>query len=166
MDTILSEKEIFGMLSDDYKSNYWNEIETCFKNSIASYFGDEMKLLYENFSPNTRAWFDMKYLYLPKYYNIEIGGEYLQYWFLVFDKDGARTELHPYYKYSSLEYKSLELSKKNVNDAVRALKLLLEREDISFFYFKDNKRYEKTDDGMKRVKRWNLYENIQQLTSW
>jgi len=154
------------MLSDDYKSNYWNEIETCFKNSIASYFGDEMKLLDVNFHPKTRAMFEMKYFYLPKSYNIEIEGELLTYAFLVYDKDGARSELHPYYKYSMLDYRNLELSKKNVNEAIRALKLFLEREDIAFFYFKDNKRYEKTDNGMKRVKRWNLYENVQQLTSW
>lgn len=132
------------MISDDHLAG--SEGEAVVKKEMELQFGAKMELVKENADFSHHGWFMLTYRYIPKNYDILFEGEFKSFNIRITKADGAFMPLNGVADYAK------QLNKKDVQEAVKKLKTVLEGE-ISFYKIINGKRYQEIDGEYKRIRR-------------
>jgi len=117
-----------------------------FEKHIYNMFRDEMIQMVKTCAFKDHGSFILSYKYVPLNYTINIENEIRTFTIMIKDQEGASTFL------SRIESFENFLNENNIYNAVVLLKKVLEKNNFSFYFYKNNKLYKKDKEEIKRVK--------------
>jgi len=141
--------EEYGVQLDN---SFYLEAVSDFKNSFLQIFADEMILNNESYFFEKRGIFKLIYKFIPLNYNIIVENELRTFTIAIEDSEKARNCLYRIQKYDN------QLCKRNIENSIRILKKVLDKNEFDLFLYRDSKLYKKNNNGVTRVK--DLHELI------
>ena len=136
-------REEYGMQLDD---SFYVEAINDFKNSFRQIFADEMILNNEYCFFETRGRFKLNYKFRPLNYNVIVENELRTFTIMIEDSEKAKNSLY------RIENFDNQLCKRNIENSLKILKKVLDRNEFDLFIYCDSKLYKKNSNGVKRVK--------------
>lgn len=117
------------------------------KENISELFKGKMKIESGSMVWNRMNYFQLKYVYEPFDYIIDIENERRLFTISIIDSEGAENTLQRIERFDN------SLSEENIKNALVILKRTLTENNFDLYIYKDDKVYIKNKQGIKRVKR-------------
>ncbi len=125
---------------------YYEKIISFVIHTFGEIFDDEVVFIKQQVSIEHMGYFKIQYKYLPLKYDIVFENERNVFEIEIYDSEGAKNILYRIEKYES------GLSIDNIQDAILKLKTVLEKNELCFYIYRDEKLYKKINGEYLRVK--------------
>ena len=123
---------------------------TVFDDTVKVVFGENMIKTGDHRAFHHMGWFELTYIYLPHNYTIKLehGRGFID--IIIMDSENAQTSFTKITQYHIHMIPSF--SKDDIRKALLLLKNLLEENNFTFYFTKDDKLYSKNAEGIRRIK--------------